>query len=342
MSGRIVFLSGLVAATVAAGIVGGAWWARPEPRGAGMPLPTDPELERRIEELSARVDRLQSQLDQATSPLILRAQQSPIGAEAPDPKLVAKSESSEPLEQAKEPASESWSSRWGGFERFRDLANATSDEERLAIAAELAADQEPRVALGGIKALLELDPEQALAAMEEFVLGAEVTEGGSWVASRAIGMLAEMEEFRFGAEVRSFYQQGDEAIRQTSAAVLSAHGDPGLARQYVDSQRAALGSADPTVRAEAVESIGRTKSAVAVSSLLPMLADADSEVRLRSVEAIRRTADQSVIEDLKPLLNDPVGAVRDQAAEAIQDLRRPSEERSPFRGRRWLGQPGRR
>jgi HEAT repeat protein len=235
-----------------------------------------------------------------------------------------------------------------GGDEIRRLRGAKDDDARLAIARELAASENPVVAMEALRVLADLAPKEALALVDAWIVKSRDGQLPGWQVERALVALADGKgAAQIGAELgdalHRYYRDGDPNMQLTAARTLERRGDAGPMQQLVARLGSDLGNSDVDRRAKSVDALAQTRSRSAEPLLLPLLADPSDEIRLRTLDALRRTGDASTIEKLLPLLNDPVAAVRDRATRAIESLRRGDGQVDgqgggvPFGGRRRSG-----
>lgn len=297
----------------------GAWLARPEASELA-------ELSRQLEAVASRVERLESATrtaaDAATPEEDVDLGELLAGMMArPEPNR------REPGGRAPDPAG--WRrGRFGaaggplGAEAQR-LLDRDDPEGRLAAARELRDSRFPPLRLMSAQALLELDPEEGIAAVQEFVDQAGSDVRSQRLAAAAIGLLGDLESYEVDALLYEYYEGDNPRYRRAAAQTLEARGDVDAMNALVASLDEQLRSPDGGIRSRAAQALGRTRSPAAVESLVAALDDANSEVRLRALQALGRTADESVIPELVAMLDDPVAEVRSTADQSIDRIRNP-------------------
>jgi HEAT repeat protein len=214
-----------------------------------------------------------------------------------------------------------------GFDELRRLRDAGDDVERLKIARELAASDNPMVAMGALRVLADLAPKEALALVDKWFAQTQKGDLQGWQIDRALAALADGKGATQIASdlkesLRKYFRDGGDDVKVSAARALEKQGDLGPMQQLVASLSSDLGNADVTRRAASIDALSQTRSRLATPLLLPLLSDGSDEVRLRTLDALRRTGDATSIERILPLLNDPVAAVRDRATRTIESLRR--------------------
>jgi hypothetical protein len=310
---------------VAAGAVAGYWAGS---RGEIPPDQTEAPLRAELDALAERLTALEGAQIRSAFEDAAGAASLPGG----DEDASAPRATGEP-ERAAAPVEDPSRQRLGGpgTERWmaslQELQSTRDPKRRLELARELSKSPLPPLRFEGFKALLELDPDEGLAAVRQMVADANRNPRTQRMAAQAIMLLGEVSGNAVEQELYTFAQSPTFGVQRAALRTLERRGDPGPMRATISVQTPELRSSDAGTRSRALREIGSLRSPSATPVILPLLADSDSGVRIQALEALGRTGGGApAIAAVEPLLSDPVPAVRDTAVRTMQRLNRPDDD----------------
>jgi hypothetical protein len=198
----------------------------------------------------------------------------------------------------------------GGSEERRRSEQAAPDDVAgsYQILNELDADSatDPRTYEQKLQALLADDPTQEEAAIAcRFIFNkAADTRGLPDYALQAI-----------------YASQTNPDLKRVIAQVMSQRGNDALLDEQVAESQAALKSAQPRQRLDALSRLGKIHSVHAIDAIAPSLQDSDSTVRVAALFAIRDNGNQRHINLVEPMTHDPDPSVSTLAGNVVSALR---------------------
>ncbi len=287
MSGRPggkLLVAAIGASLVALGVALACAWQLLEREELLLGDPDVVELERTVDGLEARLAELSARL------AAFESEPTPVDVEAELAGVVREEMPADERRESDGGADPGSEDNAPVRSKFRRLARAATDDERLQVARELVASQNGLEQAAGARVLAELSPAEAF----------QVVDG--WLA-----------EVRAGSRADWFVVD--------AARALEEQGDPRCMQTYLSGLRPQLDSAEVGERRKAVFKLGATRSASSVPLVLPSLRDSSAEIRIAALDALRTSGDAASIAAVEPLLNDPVGAVRDRATRTLETLR---------------------
>lgn len=185
----------------------------------------------------------------------------------------------------------------------------------------------PGNAIGSIQILKELEADSATDARSsaeklQELLADNPTEEEVAIACRFIFNKAADSRGLPDYALQAIYaSQTNPDLKRVIAQVLSQRGNDSLLNDQVAEAQATLKSANPKVRLDALNQLGKIHSVRAVDAIAPFLQDSDSTVRVAALFALRDSGNQRHVNLVEPMTSDPDPSVSTLAANVVSTLR---------------------
>jgi len=118
-----------------------------------------------------------------------------------------------------------------------------------------------------------------------------------------------------------YASQTNPDLKRVIAQVMSQRGNDALLNDQVAESQAALKSAEPRQRLDALGQLGKIHSVHAVDAIVPSLQDSDSTVRVAALFALRDNGNQRHVNLVEPMTHDPDPSVSTLAGNVVSTLR---------------------
>jgi hypothetical protein len=118
-----------------------------------------------------------------------------------------------------------------------------------------------------------------------------------------------------------YASQTNPDLKRVIAQVLSQRGNDALLNDQIAAAQATLKSANPKVRLDALNQLGKIHSVRAVDAIAPFLQDSDSTVRVAALFALRDSGNQRHVNLVEPMTSDPDPSVSTLAGNVVSTLK---------------------